>query len=175
MYVVYEHWLDNKCFCVGHGTKYRPKNFGSRKRAWKEYVNGREKDVIVKIVKTFDTKEEAYAYEIEHHKEMVLKGYPIQNLLGNSGYWTGKKRPDIHDKLVKSLTGRHLSEEHKLHISQNNGRGNLGKSMPEERKKKLSEAIKNKYINDEEYRNKIIFAQRRRRQLEKDNCCTNTI
>lgn len=167
MYVVYEHWLDGKCFCVGSGTKYRPKNFKSRKRVWQEYVNGRYDEVVIKIVKTFDDRQEAYDYEIEHHKMMVKLGHPIQNLLGNAGYWTGKKRPDISEKLSKSLTGRHLTEEHKLHISQNNGRGNLGKPMSEERKKKLSQSMSNKYANDIEYHNKIIAAQRRRRERER--------
>lgn len=167
MYVVYEHWLDGKCFCVGSGTKYRPKNFKSRKRAWQEYVNGRYDDIIVKIVKTFDDRQEAYNYEIEHHKEMVKLGHPIQNLLGNSGYWTGKKRPDVGKKISKSLTGRHLSEEHKRHISEHNGRGNLGKSMSEGARNKLSQSIRNKYANDTEYRNKIIIAQRRRRERER--------
>ena len=170
MYVVYEHWLDGKCFCVGSGTKYRPRNFKSRKRAWQKYVNGRYDEVIIKIVKTFDDRQEAYDYEIEHHKMMVKLGHPIQNLLGNAGYWTGKKRPDISEKLSKSLTGRHLTEEHKLHISQNNGRGNLGKPMPEERKKKLSQSMSNKYANDIEYHNKIIAAQRRRRERERLEC-----
>ena len=169
MYVVYEHWLDGKCFCVGSGTKYRPKNFKSRKRAWQEYVNGRYDDVIVKIVKTFDDRQEAYDYEIEHHKEMVKLGHPIQNLLGNSGYWTGKKRPDIGEKLSKSLTGRHLSEEHKLHISENNGRGNLGKSMPEESKQKVSDSIRKKYATDETYREKCRLAQQRRRERERSS------
>lgn len=162
MYVVYEHWLDGKCFCVGSGTKYRPKNFKSRKRAWQEYVNGRYDDIIVKIVKTFDDRQEAYDYEIEHHKEMVKLGHPIQNLLGNAGYWTGKKRPEIGEKISKALTGRHLTEEHKQHISENNGRGNLGKHMSEETKQKLSNSIKQKFANDEEYRQKHKLSQQRR-------------
>lgn len=169
MYVVYEHWLDGKCFCVGSGTKYRPKNFKSRKRAWQEYVNGRYDDVIVKIVKTFDDRQDAYDYEIEHHKEMVKLGHPIQNLLGNSGYWTGKKRPDIGRKLSKSLTGRHLSEEHKRHISENNGRWNLGIPMPEERKQKVSDSIRKKYATDETYREKCRLAQQRRRERERSS------
>lgn len=56
--------MDGKCFCIGSGTKYRLKNFKSRKRAWQEYVNGRYDDVIVKIVKTFDDRQDTYNYEI---------------------------------------------------------------------------------------------------------------
>lgn len=167
MYVVYEHWLDGKCFCVGHGTKYRPKNFGSRKRAWQNYVGDRRNDIVVKIIKEFETKEEAYDYEIEHHKKMIEEGYPIQNLLGNAGYWEGKKRPEIGEKLSKSLAGRHLTEEHKRHISENNGRGNKGKSMPEERKQKLSDSIRRKYATDETYRENCKLAQQRRRERER--------
>ena len=89
---------------------------------------------------------------------MVKLGHHIQNLLGNSGYWTGKKRLDVGEKLSKSLTGRHLSEEHKLHISENNGRGNLGKSMPEERKQKVSDSIRKKYATDETYTEKCRLA-----------------
>ena len=89
---------------------------------------------------------------------MVKLGHHIQNLLGNSGYWTGKKRLDVGEKLSKSLTGRHLSEEHKRHISENNGRGNLGKSMPEERKQKVSDSIRKKYATDETYTEKCRLA-----------------
>ena len=146
--------MDGKCFCVGSGAKYRPKNFKSRKRAWQEYDD-------VKIVKTFDDRQDAY------DKEMVKLGHPMQNLLGNSGYWTGKKRLDVGEKLSKSLTGIHLSEEHKRHISENKGRWNLGKSMPEERKQKVSDSIRKKYATDETYREKCRLAQQRRRERER--------
>lgn len=167
MYVVYEHWLDGRCFWVGSGTKYRPKNFGSRKRAWQEYVKDRQNDIIIKIVKEFETREEAYEYEIEHHKNMLAEGHPIQNLLGNAGYWTGKKRPEISEKLSKSLTGRHLTEEHKHHISQNHSKWNKGIPMSDESKKKLSNSIREKYATDETYREKCRLAQQRRRERER--------
>ncbi len=162
MYVVYEHWLDGKCFCVGSGNSHRPWAFGCRKRAWQEYVGNRRKDIEVRVIKEFETKEEAYNYEIEHHKKMVAEGHPIQNLLGNAGYWAGKKRPEVGEKISKALTGRHLTEEHKQHISENNGRGNLGKHMSEEAKQKLSNSMKQKFANDEEYRQKHKLAQRKR-------------
>lgn len=162
MYVVYEHWLDDKCFCVGSGNLKRPKAFGCRKRAWQEYVGDRRKDIEVKVIKEFETKEEAYNYEIEHHKEMVAKGHPIQNLLGNASYWAGKKRPDIGTKVSKALKGRHLTEEHRKHISENNTRANKGKPMSEESRRKLSESMKQKFATDEVYRQKHKSSQQKR-------------
>lgn len=168
MYVVYEHWLDGKCFCVGSGTKYRPKNFGSRKRAWQKYVNGRYDEVEIRIIKTFEDRQDAYDYEIEHHKEMVALGYPITNMLGNTGYWAGKKRPEMEQKISKALTGRHLSEEHKKRISENHSRWNKGVPMSDETRAKLSKVISDKYTNDEEYKLRHKLAQQRRRIRERN-------
>lgn len=57
------------------------------------------------------------------------------------GYWCGKKRSlETNEKIRQTITGRHLSEEHRRHISD----GNTGKKMSEEAKIKIRESNKGK-------------------------------
>ena len=57
------------------------------------------------------------------------------------GYWGGRKRSlETKEKIRQTITGRHLPEEHRRHISE----GNTGKKMSEETRRKISEMNKGK-------------------------------
>ena len=62
-YYVYFHYLDGELFYIGKGTKERCFEMSRRSERWISYVNGRESDVIVDIVKTFHEEDEAFNYE----------------------------------------------------------------------------------------------------------------
>lgn len=68
-YYVYKHYLDGELFYIGKGQKGRCFEFDNRGTAWKNFVDGREKEVLVDIAKAFSNENEAYNFE---SNEIVL-------------------------------------------------------------------------------------------------------
>lgn len=62
-YYVYKHYLDGVLFYIGKGQKGRCFEFDSRGPAWKNFVDGRESEVLVDIAKAFSNENEAYNFE----------------------------------------------------------------------------------------------------------------
>lgn len=81
-----------------------------------------------------------------------------KSLQGYESYWKGKKLPEnIRKKISKTLSGRHLSEEHRQKIRE--GMNKL------EVKKRMSESHKNKHFT-KEHRQKISKALKGIRRSE---------
>ena len=82
-YYVYEHYLDDELFYIGKGKGKRCLDLESRTRRWKAKVNGRENDVVVKIIETFKTEEEALMFErrriIQFSKTCQLTNFVFNN------------------------------------------------------------------------------------------------
>lgn len=104
-YYVYIHILDNKIFYVGYGQNRRYNNVWARKRRYKEYVNGREYDVICKILHNNLTKECAEAWEIYYQLYYRQIGEPVIGLIGN------KTDKEFHDLQSSKLKGRKRNPE----------------------------------------------------------------
>lgn len=65
-YYVYEHYLDGKLFYIGKGTKDRCLVLKGRSEDWDNHVDGRENEIFVDIIKTFELEEDALDFEVEH-------------------------------------------------------------------------------------------------------------
>ncbi len=93
----------------------------------------------------------------EEHKRKLSEA-----LMGNIPWNKGKEgcySQETRDKISRTLTGRRLTEEHKLNI----GKANIGEKnssygvpVPLERRKRISQKVKTLWAEDAEYRNAIV-------------------
>jgi hypothetical protein len=96
-FYVYE-WYNvetNEIFYVGKGCNNRYKNISDRNKYFKDYISKNKVDV--RIVKFFETEEEAFKYEAELTKQYRQQGFCKCNLIngGYGGYskeWTEEMR-----------------------------------------------------------------------------------
>jgi len=72
IYIVYEHWLDNKVVYVGSGGWYRARRYSNRRNAEHQQLM-KEGKIQYKIIAEFDLEEDARIYErklIRMYKEI---------------------------------------------------------------------------------------------------------
>ena len=99
-------------FTFGYGKDRRATNLWARKRRWLEYVNGRQKDVIIRYLATNLTLEQAKRLEIQYQIQYRKLGYPIVGLIGN-------KTDEEFSKLQSNkLKGIKRTDEQKEHYKQ---------------------------------------------------------
>lgn len=139
---VYSHYYKGKIFYVGSGGYYRPFVINkTRKEKYCKFIDYNFDEVEVKIEGVFDTKEEALDYE--KGLTIYYDLYTDNKLLNlNSGKFNNK------------------SEEERVRRSKIRTKVNLERKFSEESKNNLKEnmsnSIKNKYENDENYKNKNL-------------------
>ena len=63
LYCVYTHSVQNKLVYVGHGTLKRPFYFHNRSLCWNKAIWPHHFEIQVSILKIFDSKKVAAAYE----------------------------------------------------------------------------------------------------------------
>lgn len=146
-FIVYEHWLNDKCFYVGSGTVDRMRYTDKTHRRNKNYhafIGGRYKDVKKKIVKYFDTREEAADFEREHTKQL-RENHPLVNIKNGN--------EPTNEWVRDNLIGRKHSDATKLKMSEKA----KGRKKSEEEIKKISDARK-KYIGKNHPQAKTIKA-----------------
>lgn len=135
-YCVYIHILDDEPIYVGSSNnKERPFTYYSRNNNYYDIVKGRFKDVVVKIVKTFDTKQEALDYEEKltlFYKRLGLCKGNIK--YGNKGYIHSKesKLKMSQPGKLNGMYGRTHTDEAKVKISI----ANVGKTWSQHHKDK---------------------------------------
>lgn len=81
-FYVYKHYLDGKLFYIGKGKGLRCFEFKSRGSAWKNYVDGRENDVLVDIVRVFKSENEAFNFE--SNEIVTSKSEHLVNVMHNN-------------------------------------------------------------------------------------------
>lgn len=152
MYCVYEHVLDDEVFYVGHGNEKRPYVTCNRSKEWWDYVKDRKDDVQIKIIKKFESKNEAYNFEIEWSIKRRNEGYHIQGLIGRKWSDEAKRKmsnkkisDEQRQKLSNAMKGRRLSEEHKKKLSSSH----KGKKLSEEHKRNISIGEKGRIVTNE--------------------------
>lgn len=133
-------------------------------------------DIKFEVIKSGLSKEQAKEEEkkfIVHLNTFSPNGYnctkggdgasgrkgTLHPLFGKPGYWLGKKRPDIAEKIKSRDTGKKLSEEHRQKISKSL-KGRKGKPLSDEAKIKISKFNKGKKLS-EETKKKISQGMRR--------------
>lgn len=122
-FLVYEHWVNDQCIYVGSGTSYRPYVYKSNNKRWSALFTIEEWKVlkfdIVKIVKTFDDRDEAYEYE----KQLTIKrreeGHDILSK------FNGRSNPgDANGFWGKAHTKESIEKAREKHLVNNKGKGN---------------------------------------------------
>lgn len=149
-FVVYEHWLNGKCFYIGSGNEHRPYTF-RRNEEYNKLVKGRKKDIVVVIHSKHDTKEEAFNEEKKWTIEMFKKYNLTNKMYGTSapgelnGFYGKKHSEEAKMKIsfknkgnIGWLKGKHLSKEVRLKIS----KSKTGSQISEDVKQKISIATK---------------------------------
>lgn len=136
MYVVYEHYYNDKIIYVGSGTLKRAHRKGRNKK-YSEMCNGCLQDVEVKIVKHFNDREEAFQYE-----EGLTRWYFEENI-ELSNVFTGRKGYGIANGFY--------SKKHKIETKQTIGRKNA--EWMKVNKEKFIKIMNDK--RNDEWRNKI--------------------
>lgn len=111
-YFVYEHWLDNQCFYVGHGIESRPKGMSksTRNRKWHNFCNDNFERVEIKIIEEFDNKKKAEDFEkaLTIYHDHILNS-PLTNIA------TGHSPRGA----LNSMTGIKKTIEHRKNMSRN--------------------------------------------------------
>lgn len=132
-YYVYEHYLDNELFYIGKGSGERCFTYNSRSQAWKNLVNNREKEIVVKIKKTFENENEALIFEKYIINEMSKK-YELTNIVYNSEF---KKHEEyavksnittskpIFNRSIKKNVSQEIKSLENLIIDLNNYNSNI--------------------------------------------------
>lgn len=93
-------------------------------------------------------------------KYKAVESKDFYNLANGGEGNTSKRTKRTIKKLKQSLTGRTLSEEHKLHVSESMKGKRTGQKMSEETKKKISLANKGRVMS-EEHKRKIVESRRK--------------
>lgn len=131
-YYVYTHERDGNVLYVGAGHSNRAYNFTDprRNKKWYEHVkNGQP--ITVNIVKTFDSKKDALAFE----KELILELKPIANTMG-------KNKPKYEPKGLRSLTAAEMGRR--------GAKALHAKFTPEERSERARKAARARWDNRED-------------------------
>lgn len=112
-YYVYEHYLDNKLFYIGKGSGERCFYYRGRSKSWKSVVNGREKEVVVKIKRVFKKEDEALRYE-RYRIVTMSKKYNLANVEYNTKLEKYKYMPILSKGKMKNKTAyNNKLHEHK--------------------------------------------------------------
>ena len=93
-YYVYAHYLDGELFYIGKGGyNNRCSDLTGRSKQWKDYVNGREKYVVVDIINAFDSEVEAITFEQD--TIISLSGENLVNVIYNN---KNKQEENVKEK-----------------------------------------------------------------------------
>lgn len=113
------------------------------------------------ILKECNSLEDLNASEIEYiAKYNAVASDDFYNLANGGEGNTSKRTEETIKRLQKSLTGRKLSKEHKLHVSESKKGKRIGYKMSEETKRKISIANKGRVFS-EEHKKKIVESRKR--------------
>lgn len=108
-YYTYTHSnLDGTIFYVGKGTGARAYAKYDRSKEWKNYVTGLD-GIIIKIIKRFETDDEAFANEIEIIKNLKDSGIKLINKTYGG---RGLKGYQLSDELKAQKSKQMLGYKH---------------------------------------------------------------
>lgn len=102
-YYVYKHYLDGELFYIGKGQGLRCFEFKKRGAAWTNFVDGRENEILVDIVKVFESENEAFNFESNEIIQCESKS--LVNVMHNKT--TTKKRLNIKHENLFSRNNTH--------------------------------------------------------------------
>ncbi|QIW87737.1 homing endonuclease [Agrobacterium phage OLIVR5] len=171
-------------FYVGHTSfrRFTEENYhGSPKsrkwkKKWNELVKDKPESFKRKILKVFETKDEAIEHEIEilsHFNAHKSDLFVNMTIGGNKFYRTGpltkeakekmsrstkgiKKKPETVERMSAAQKGKKKSEEHRKKLSL----ALKGKSLEQTHRNKISESLKGRVMT-EEHKRRLSEARKR--------------